>query len=119
MSLSRLSATSAGICFYLAGVFLFAVNHALGKWLVADYSVGQLLLLRTVGAAFVLALLGWRERAAIFHRDQVGLNLLRVACMAGDTFAFYYATKGLPLADVMTFYMAAPLIVTALSGPLL
>src|SRR2546423_1071043 len=119
MPFSRLSPVSAGIALYLTGVFFFAVNDALGKWLMADYSVGQLLLLRTTGAAIVLVVLGWRERGAVFHADQVGLNLLRVACMAGDTFAFYFATKALPLADVMPFYMAAPLIVTALSGPVL
>jgi S-adenosylmethionine uptake transporter len=39
--------------------------------------------------------------------------------MALDTFCFYYATRTMPLADVMTFYMAAPLIITALSAPLL
>ena len=39
--------------------------------------------------------------------------------MAADTFAFYLATRFMPLADVMTFYMASPLIVTALSAPLL
>ena len=39
--------------------------------------------------------------------------------MAADTFAFYLATRFMPLADVMTFYMAAPLIVVALSAPLL
>ena len=38
---------AAGILLYLAGVFFFAVNDALGKWLVADYSVQQLMLLRT------------------------------------------------------------------------
>ena len=42
-----------------------------------------------------------------------------VLCAAIDTFAFYYATRFMPLADVMTFYMATPLIVTALSAPLL
>ncbi|MBV8472059.1 MAG: DMT family transporter, partial [Hyphomicrobiales bacterium] len=40
-------------------------------------------------------------------------------CMAADTFAFYYSTRYMPLADVMTFYMASPLIVTALSAPML
>ena len=39
--------------------------------------------------------------------------------MAADTFSFYWATRTMPLADVMTFYMASPLIVTALSAPLL
>ena len=39
--------------------------------------------------------------------------------MAADTFSFYLATRIMPLADVMTFYMAAPLIIIALSAPLL
>ncbi len=47
------------------------------------------------------------------------LQVVRVLAMAGDTFAFYWATRSMPLADVMTFYMAAPLIMTALSAPLL
>ena len=41
---------------------------------------------------------------------------LRVAVTALDTFAFYWATRFLPLADVMTFYMAAPLIVDRAVG---
>ena len=36
-------------------IFFFALNDALGKWLVADYSVGQLMLLRSIGAGVVLA----------------------------------------------------------------
>ena len=48
-----------------------------------------------------------------------GLQALRIFCTVADTFAFYLATRYMPLADVMTFYMAAPLITTALSAPLL
>ena len=47
------------------------------------------------------------------------MQVLRILCSAVDTFAFYYATRFMPLADVMTFYMATPLIVTALSALLL
>ncbi len=110
---------SAGIFLFSLGVFLFAVNDALGKWLVADYSVGQLLLLRTVGAVFVLVPLLWRNRAGVRIADQWGLHVTRILCMAVDTYSFYFATKSLPLADVMTFYLAAPIIITALSVPLL
>jgi len=108
-----------GITLYLTGVFLFAVNDALGKWLVADYAVAQLLFLRSAGAGFVLAVLLWRHRPDLRIRGQWLLHIARIAFMAADTFCFYHATKALPLADVMTFYMAAPLIITALSGPLL
>lgn len=108
-----------GILYYSAGVFLFALNDALGKWLVADYSVGQIMLLRTLGAAFLLIPLLFIHRPRLFDTDQIGLKTMRVACMAADSFAFYYSTRYLPLADVMTFYMAAPLIITALSVPFL
>lgn len=119
MTSPRPASNLAGILLFLAGVFFFAVNDALGKWLVADYAVGQLLLLRTVGAGLVLAVMIWRARASLILPDQRGLHLLRIACMAGDTFAFYSATYVLPLADVMTFYLAAPLLITALSVPML
>ena len=105
-----------GVVLYLLAIFFFALNDALGKWLVADYAVGQLLALRAVGAGFVLAPMVWRWRVDLTDRRQVGLQLLRVLCMALDTFCFYYATRTMPLADVMTFYMAAPIIVTALSA---
>jgi S-adenosylmethionine uptake transporter len=115
----RPAGSIAGILLFLSGVFLFAVNDALGKWLVADYSVAQLMLLRTSGAGAVLLLLIFNARPSLRLKGQWGLHLLRVTCMAGDTFAFYFATRDLPLADVMTFYMAAPLIITALSVPFL
>jgi S-adenosylmethionine uptake transporter len=110
---------SLGVGLYLAGVFLFALNDALGKWLVADYGVGQLMMLRSIGAAFVLGPMVLALRPALIPVPSPALQVLRVGCMAVDTFAFYLATRSMPLADVMTFYMASPLIVTALSAPLL
>jgi S-adenosylmethionine uptake transporter len=116
---ARLTSHGLGIALYLIAIFFFALNDALGKWLVADYGVGQLLMLRSVGAAFVLGPMIWRIGASLAEGSHLGLQTLRVLCMALDTFCFYYATRTMPLADVMTFYMAAPLIITALSVPLL
>jgi len=108
-----------GVALYLTGVFLFALNDALGKWLVADYGVGQLMFVRSIGAAFVLAPMALALKPGLATVENPGLQALRVLVMAVDTFAFYWATRSMPLADVMTFYMAAPLIMTALSVPLL
>ena len=108
-----------GIGLYLLGVALFALNDALGKWLVADYGVGQLMMLRSIGAVIVLAPIILSLPVKLVDSRRVPLQILRVLCASVDTFSFYYATRYLPLADVMTFYMAAPLIVTALSAPLL
>jgi S-adenosylmethionine uptake transporter len=119
MSTSRPATMGLGVGLYLAGVFLFALNDALGKWLVADYGVGQLMMLRSIGAAFVLGPMVLALRPALVAVASPSLQALRVVCMAVDTFSFYWATRYMPLADVMTFYMASPLIVTALSAPLL
>ena len=119
MSPPKLAGPALGVALYLLGVFLFALNDAMGKWLVADYGVGQLMMLRSVGAGLVLAPMVAALRVDLFDFGQAPLQSVRILCMAADTFSFYYATRYMPLADVMTFYMAAPLIVTALSAPLL
>lgn len=119
MTSSLSSRVGLGAALYSLGVFLFALNDALGKWLIADYGVGQLMMLRSVGAGVVLAPMAWSLRVDLFEVGQWRLQTARILAMAADTFAFYLATRYLPLADVMTFYMAAPLIVVALSAPLL
>jgi S-adenosylmethionine uptake transporter len=119
MPMPRTGTAGLGVVLYLVGVGLFSLNDALGKWLVADYGVGQLMMLRSIGAGAVLAPIAIALRADLVDPRQAPLQVLRVLCSSVDTFAFYYATRFMPLADVMTFYMATPLIVTALSAPLL
>ena len=115
----RSGTAGLGVGLYLLGVAMFAISDALGKWLVKDYGVGQLMMLRSIGAGVVLAPIVMALRVNLIDRRQPSLQVLRIVCAAVDTFAFYYATRFMPLADVMTFYMATPLIVTALSAPLL
>lgn len=109
----------AGIGLMLAGVCLFSFGDALGKFLVATYSVGQLLMLRALGALVLVAPFVWRARAEFVRMPRPGLQLLRVTLSAGEVAAFFAATIYLPLADVITFYMAGPIFVTALSAVLL
>ena len=115
----RSGTAGLGVVLYLAGVALFSINDALGKWLVKDYGVGQLMMLRSIGAGVVLAPMILSLNVKLVDSRQARLQVLRILFAAVDTFSFYYATRFMPLADVMTFYMATPLIVTALSAPLL
>ena len=115
----RSGTAGLGVGLYLLGVGLFAINDALGKWLVKDYGVGQLMMLRSIGAVVVLAPMILSLRVNVIDPRRAPLQALRILVAAVDTFSFYYATRFMPLADVMTFYMATPLIVTALSAPLL
>jgi S-adenosylmethionine uptake transporter len=115
----RSGTAGLGVGLYLLGVGLFAINDALGKWLVKDYGVGQLMMLRSIGAIIVLAPMILSLRVNVIDPRRAPLQALRIVVAAVDTFSFYYATRFMPLADVMTFYMATPLIVTALSAPML
>ena len=46
--------TLAGIAMMLLGILLFSLNDVMGKWLVATYTVGQVLLLRSAAALLVI-----------------------------------------------------------------
>jgi drug/metabolite transporter (DMT)-like permease len=111
---------AAGIAVMLASVLLFSLNDVLGKWLVATYAVGQVLVLRSLGSLAVLGPLAWRRlRAAGWRVPQPGLQAARVLIGALEAALFYWAVGHMPLADAMTYWMAAPIFVTALSALLL
>jgi S-adenosylmethionine uptake transporter len=109
-----------GILLMLAGDFMFALNDAMGKWLVASFSVGQVVLIRSLGAFIVLGpMLARQGPAKLVRMERRDLQFLRVVATTLDTTLFYAAVVYLPLADVMSFYMAGPVYVAALSHFLL
>ena len=57
------SARLAGIGLMLLSIFMFSFGDALGKFMVATYSVGQLLWLRACAALLVLLPMMWKQRA--------------------------------------------------------
>ncbi|MEW6631035.1 MAG: DMT family transporter [Pseudomonadota bacterium] len=110
----------AGILLMLAGDFMFALNDAMGKWLVTSFSVGQVVLIRSIGAFIVLGPMIVNQSAGkLLQIERPLLQFLRVVATTLDTGLFYAAVVYLPLADVMSFYMAGPIYVAALSHLLL
>lgn len=106
----------AGVLLMLLGDLLFSLNDAMGKWLVSSFSVGQVLLVRSIGSFVILGPMIARQRVGALYRvERVDLQLLRVLLATADVGLFYAAVAYLPLADVMTFYMAGPIYVAALS----
>ena len=110
------SARLAGIGLMLLSIFMFSFGDALGKFMVATYSVGQLLWLRACAALLVLLPIMWKQRAEFTRLERPWLQLIRVTLSTLEVAAFFLATVYLPLADVITYYLAAPIFVTALSG---
>src|SRR5258708_7223451 len=114
------SAALAGIGLMVAGVLLFSINDAIGKWLLATYSVGQLLLLRSGTTLLLLSPLIWRAgNVAFTSAPRPGLQLLRIVLSTLEVAMFFWAVSYMPLADAITFYLAGPIYVTALSALIL
>jgi len=114
------SANLAGIGLMLLAMLLFSMNDALGKWLVATYSVAQILLIRSIAASLMLAPFVIRSGLAPFRNaPRPGLQVLRAALATLETALFYLSVWFIPLADAVTFYLAGPIYVTALSALLL
>jgi drug/metabolite transporter (DMT)-like permease len=110
----------AGIGLMLLAMLMFSLNDALGKWLVATYSVGQILLLRSVASLVVVSPFVVRAGAQPFREaPQPWLQVLRVTLSTLEIACFYAAVAYMPLADAMTFYLAGPIYVTAFSALLL
>jgi len=114
------SAVMAGIGLMLIGIFFFALNDALGKFLLSTYSVGQLLLVRSVAALVLLAPFAARGGLAAYRNaPRPGLQWLRAMFATLELAFFYWALAHMTLAEVMTYYLASPIYVTALSRLLL
>ena len=114
------NATLTGITMMLLGILLFSVNDVLGKWLVATYTVGQVVLLRSVAALIVIAPFVVKQGIGRTLRpERPWLQVLRVTLGSCEVALFYWAVSYLPLADTMTLWLAAPVWAVILAALLL
>ncbi|TCR69849.1 DMT family transporter [Bosea sp. BK604] len=113
-------ATLLGIAMMLLGILLFSINDVMGKWLVATYTVGQVLVLRSIAALAVIAPFVVRQGIGRTLRpERPGLQVMRVALGSCEVALFYWAVSYLPLADTMTLWLAAPVWAVVLAALLL
>ncbi|MCF1709409.1 DMT family transporter [Tabrizicola sp. J26] len=105
----------------LLAMLVFSLNDVLGKWLVASYSVSLLMAMRGLAALTVLLVLlrpnAWGDR--VNQLWQVEQPWLRAFVLVVEGMEFYAAVALLPLADVVTYWLAATIYVAALSPWLL
>ncbi|MBI3446646.1 MAG: DMT family transporter [Magnetospirillum sp.] len=108
-----------GIAAMLAGTTVFAAMDSTVKLLMADFSVVQVLFFRAGFGLVPLLPLLWRSgigglatRRPLAHAARSAVGLAAVTC-------FFLAFQSLPLARVTVIGFGAPLLITALSVPLL
>ncbi len=104
----------------VAGYFLFSLQDAIVKWLVAGHTVWEILFVRSVTITVLCLAIG---RGPLVRQVLVSTNkgplLWRGAVILGAWLCYYRAARDLQLAELVTIYFAAPLMVTALSVLLL
>jgi len=109
-----------GIAFTCGAAFVLTAQDAFIKWLVVDFSVLQLLFVRSIVVVAVVygvsrARFG-RVKLATSRPLEHAVRVVATICAFG---AFFTAIRIAPLADLIALMMIAPLLVAILSGPML
>jgi drug/metabolite transporter (DMT)-like permease len=109
-----------GILAICAGLAFLTLNDAVAKLLTARHDPVQILFLRNLIATPMIAAaaLALRGPAALRTR-RLGLHALRGLIMLSAVWFYFGALSVLPLAQATALIFAAPIVITALSVPLL
>lgn len=114
--------TGLGIWLMIATTFVFALQDALSKHLAAEYNVFMVTMIRYwFFAAFVVALSTRQPGGlrAIARTEQVFLQVIRGLLLALEICVMVTAFVLLGLIDSHAVFASYPLIIAALSGPIL
>ncbi|MCX7383777.1 MAG: DMT family transporter [Alphaproteobacteria bacterium] len=108
-----------GIGLMTFSTFIFGFSNVLAKHLTTQYPIGEALVIRS-GFALLLLLPFVRPRDlwALRHSD-LGLHVVRMVLAGIEIACFYWAVSLLQLADISTFYLSAPVMLTAISAVVL
>lgn len=109
-----------GIALAVLAYFVFAVHDAGIKWLVAEIPVWQILCCRSATILILCLALGRRElleRAAAspLKRPLAMRGLINLAAWL----CYYSAARSLPLAQLLSLYFAAPVMITIMARQIL
>ena len=113
-------ANGKAIAFLLLGVTGGLGLDMAAKGILATYSLEQFVFLRSlIGVAIFLLLAKQFGGADSLKTNRWGWHLLRTFFAVGAMFGFFYGLARMPLVNALTLGFTAPLIVTALSVPVL
>ena len=116
---------SSGVIARAIGLYSFAIlvlslMDVLIKWLSAEYSTVQIVFFRSVfGLVPLVFVIARSGGLAALKTRKWPAHLLRGLIGLATGLCFFYAFKVMPLADAYAIAFAAPLVMTALSMPIL
>ena len=117
--IATLDATSGAFLLVL-GLFVFSIQDNIIKYFSGDYSVLQIVFVRSVVAVCLLLLIFRLSRVAIPLLSQRPLLMISRGLLGFGSYTCYYlAVASMPLAEVVSITFTMPLFVTAMSALIL
>jgi drug/metabolite transporter (DMT)-like permease len=108
-----------GIGFMIAAVFVFAIMDALMKRLSTHYDPLQIACLRSLSSlVFLIPPIAWQRSWVTLKASAPMLHALRGVLGVTMLTSFIFAVHRLTLAQTYSLFLAAPLLMTALSVPI-
>lgn len=110
-----------GIVSAMGASCFFAINDSSIKFLSGGYALHEIVLIRSaIGLAVMLILVvpGHGGLGAL-RTQRLGLHLVRGAFVVTSNFCFFLGLAAMPIADAVALFFVAPLLITALSVPML
>ena len=114
--------TRLGILLMIATTFIFAAQDSISRHLAGEYNVFMVVMIRYwFFAAFVITIAARREGSvrAAAATSQPALQIGRGLILVGEICVMVYAFTLLGLVESLAVFTAYPLIIAALSGPIL
>ena len=108
-----------GIAWMLLTMLLFVAMDTLAKYLTQTYPVPQVVWARYAFHLLVLMAMLGRRLPATMRSQRLGLQLVRSLLLLITTVLFFTGISLIPLVDASAIMFMAPIMVTALSVPLL
>ncbi len=109
-----------GLLYMVAGVFCMSVMDAAAKWLTAGYPLSEIIFIgRLPMPLFAIGLALMHGGLATLRTSRLGFHLLRSLASAATMISFFMSLRLLPLADTVAITFISPLLMSALSVPLL
>lgn len=108
-----------GIFWMMGAMMMFSVTNSSAKFLMADYSVIQIVWARYFFQFVLLVLFLGPSLKNVLVTSKLQLQIVRSFLLLGTSVLFFFGLSKLALADISSIMFVAPILVTILSMPLL
>ena len=111
--------TRQGILWMLSAMMMFTGTNALAKLLMGHYPVMQVVWARYFFQFLLLIIFIGPRLPRVMVTSKLKIQLLRSLLLLGTSVMFFFGLSQLALADISAIMFVAPILVTALSMPVL